>query len=1169
MKKALQLFFFIAIFFTGDLLHAQTVVTSPPLNGGNGSGGTAFQVKTNATIIVTGFDAALQSSTQNIEIWYTSTDTTGPPNITVGNGWTQLGTASVTGQSIGLTPVLSAIPITLNLTLSPGTYRFYIGCASCSVVYTTWNSSNQQTFTDGIVTIETGTNIGYGGSIPNPTFHPRQFNGAINYIPASGLDLAPTAVTHPTTLGVGQDSCKAVFTNLAADTIYSFEYGYAFDGTMVQHDTITLGTPMGPGNSIELLFDSLFTVPAPGTYDIDVWVSNVNNLMAPDSTPANDTLTVQKCTGLAGNFVIDANGSGDYANFNDAVNAMIQCGISGPVTFDVLTGSGPYVEQVSIPEILGASSTNTITFNGNGNVLQFQATVSAERYTLQLDGADWVTVDSLTINSLSSTFGWGVHLTNGANNNNFTNNTITSNQVSTSTNHTPFVVSGSNTSNATATNANNNTVENNFIRGGYYGMRWNGSTGGLNVTGNVIRNNEVADFRLYGIYLDDTDGTTVEGNDINRANRVSVSTFYGVFLTAGNRNVRVNANDIHNSHGSASSLFGTSYPIYLSGCDAPFGEENYITNNVIYDINSNGTIYGIYNFSSDGSFYFNNTISLDHVASTGGTTRGIFSTSTLFNVQYKNNIISITRGGSGTKHGIYNSATASFYDIDHNNVYMNSAGTGQQHYGFNGGNQTNLTDWQNSNGGYGANSLDANPGFANLLGFDFHLAGFSNPLHNLGDTITGILDADHDGAIRNLNSPDPGAYEYIANANVSTINSPVTGCFLTDSESVNIEVQNVGPDTLAGFDVAYTINGGTPVIETINDTVFPGTFYTYVFNTTADFSVPGAYDLNVFVLNSGGVLNQVIKYAPPVINLGPDTIICQGFTLTLDAENIGSTYNWSTGSTNQTVDISSTQNVTVTVTTVDGCVDSQSRMVNVSDPQINLGPDTSICENSAIVLDAGIPGSTYNWNTGNANQFQSATANNTYSVQLTDSAGCQATDTIVVGSIPAPVASFTSVITPVWNFAFTNTSTGGTTYFWDFGDGNTDTDPNPTHTYTTRPDSVVVTLIVSNDCGQSTFQNTYFNVGVGIDLKDQIESSLVVYPNPNNGSFTISMEGVNAEEMSIELVNAFGQIVQTENFTQVKGSFSHPMELKEYAAGVYFIRIHADGQIVNHRMVVK
>jgi len=71
----------------------------------------------------------------------------------------------------------------------------------------------------------------------------------------------------------------------------------------------------------------------------------------------------------------------------------------------------------------------------------------------------------------------------------------------------------------------------------------------------------------------------------------------------------------------------------------------------------------------------------------------------------------------------------------------------------------------------------------------------------------------------------------------------------------------------------------------------------------------------------------------------------------------------------------------------------------------------------------------------------------------------------------SPVANFTanrtSGITPL-TIQFTDTSTGGpASWLWDFGDGNTSTDRNPTHTYTT-PGNYTVNLTVSAASGSDT-----------------------------------------------------------------------------------------------------
>src|SRR5579872_184926 len=89
----------------------------------------------------------------------------------------------------------------------------------------------------------------------------------------------------------------------------------------------------------------------------------------------------------------------------------------------------------------------------------------------------------------------------------------------------------------------------------------------------------------------------------------------------------------------------------------------------------------------------------------------------------------------------------------------------------------------------------------------------------------------------------------------------------------------------------------------------------------------------------------------------------------------------------------------------------------------------------------------------------------TYTVVVSDSKGCTTTATVLVNNIPGPTAAFTGPEQCVnSNIVFTNTSTGGSTYFWDFGDGNTSPSKTPNHSYTT-PGTKTVKLVVTDATG--------------------------------------------------------------------------------------------------------
>ena len=102
--------------------------------------------------------------------------------------------------------------------------------------------------------------------------------------------------------------------------------------------------------------------------------------------------------------------------------------------------------------------------------------------------------------------------------------------------------------------------------------------------------------------------------------------------------------------------------------------------------------------------------------------------------------------------------------------------------------------------------------------------------------------------------------------------------------------------------------------------------------------------------------------------------------------------------------------------------------------------------------------SSYNWNYGDGNFSLSTlshlySASGTYNVILNvGNANCFDDTTITVTINPFPVINFSSSVTRACDSlttAFTNSTSGASSYNWSFGDGTTSTDNNPTHTYST------------------------------------------------------------------------------------------------------------------------
>jgi PKD repeat protein len=113
---------------------------------------------------------------------------------------------------------------------------------------------------------------------------------------------------------------------------------------------------------------------------------------------------------------------------------------------------------------------------------------------------------------------------------------------------------------------------------------------------------------------------------------------------------------------------------------------------------------------------------------------------------------------------------------------------------------------------------------------------------------------------------------------------------------------------------------------------------------------------------------------------------------------------------------------------------------------------------------------------GTASVFHSYAAPGTYNVNLvlTDTAYCNAPDSVTVQVRVAALvkAQFTTPPTGCapYTAEFTNTSLAGQTFQWDFGDGGTSTDINPTHLYSAAG-TYTITLI-ANDPGTCNLTDT-------------------------------------------------------------------------------------------------
>ena len=339
--------------------------------------------------------------------------------------------------------------------------------------------------------------------------------------------------------------------------------------------------------------------------------------------------------------------------------------------------------------------------------------------------------------------------------------------------------------------------------------------------------------------------------------------------------------------------------------------------------------------------------------------------------------------------------------------------------------------------------------------------------------------------------------------------------------------------------VDLTVSGGVP----------PYTYNWSTGDTTQDITGLSADTYTVTVTDSVGceeTSNITITDTPPAlpINLGQDTTICEGDTIILDAGSGFQSYLWSDSSTNQTLPVSTSGTYYVEVIDSNGCTISDTiSLANFPSPIVELGNDTTVC--SGVVLDAeNCCNTTYLWSTGETTQTVYASSTGTFWVEVSN-ACATIRDSIIITIDSLPVVDLANDTSICNTCSITlDAGTGFTSYSWSTGE----------NTQTITVDSVgtyIVQIIDSNGCSNIDSITISFLPTNIIDDKSHTNENIKIYPNPNNGTYTI-LQTINNKPWSFSLHDILGRLIyQKENISDSQ----YIIDISEQPNGMYFVKV--------------
>jgi gliding motility-associated-like protein len=144
----------------------------------------------------------------------------------------------------------------------------------------------------------------------------------------------------------------------------------------------------------------------------------------------------------------------------------------------------------------------------------------------------------------------------------------------------------------------------------------------------------------------------------------------------------------------------------------------------------------------------------------------------------------------------------------------------------------------------------------------------------------------------------------------------------------------------------------------------------------------------------------VVTVAPsPIAAIAGPTSICQGSVATFDAGTGATSYLWSNGTTTRTATFNVAGTYSVTVTNGSGCTASASVVLTInSAASPSISGNLQVCAGSNTTLSVS-NFTSFLWSNG-ANTQSITVPAGTYSVTITNSLGCTATNTVTVTPVP-------------------------------------------------------------------------------------------------------------------------------------------------------------------------
>ena len=1029
--------------------------------------------------------------------------------------------------------------------------------------------------------------------------------------PAAVLSVTPTTSTAVVSWSVG-----GVATTPATIAWGPLGFSIGSGGSGANQSTATTNpftlSGLQPGTTYQIYVQSACAAT------LGQWVGPVTF-----TTPCNST--------LSGSYTIDSNGVGanNFNSLSSALAAINSCGITGPVTFTL----APYTHLggLNLGMLNGASAVNTVTFQGPTTGTATIQGVGGQFAAVVLNGTSHLTLRNLHIVHPTAS---GIIMTAGANNITITENVILADTTATGST-IAGIASSSNLTSVTGygNNANNITVTDNVIKGGYYGVRFNGTSTTSFSTGITLSGNQISKSYYYGTYFYYMGNLTINDNKVRNL-RNSIN--YGHYLYyVGNVNMERN----ESYTGYAGITMG-----YLNNTLKP-ANNSVIANNMCAATAS----YGAYLPYPRHVNIYHNTFS--------GSSYGIYlvssTSSTLLskNLNIRNNIF---RGGT---YAFYQSSLPDSITLDYN-LYNSSATT----FAFYSAAQASLTAWKIAYPLLNMNSTDN----AVIFSAANDLRVVNSAPNNVGTPIATVA-TDIDGDTRSTTTPDMGADEFTPLANdlqVTALVIPGNNSCGDSNSTVSVVVRNLGTASQSNFGLGALVSGAATASLT---STYTGTLASLAMDTvqvgTVNTVVGGTFIFKGYVAlaNDGKTSNDsltasrnLLDALPRIPTASADTLCAGGFAtlyfptggastdayvwLSTAGDTLGTSDSLSVGLGNavdttftlrqvstlgQVGPIDNTIGATTNYTAMNHynlfTVNAPTTIYSVDVFALNAGLIDVVIQNAAtlatvqtvtvsstapgfnrLIVNISLPPGNYRMGsttTNNAGGLQRNSSGAVFPYLSTDGSvtitgttfnatsyyyfynwqlgggGCPRPDgEVTLYRRDTPAASFTSTAQAAGLTAMTvdfDASATTNAITYDWNFGDGGTASGAQASHSYAANGTYSVTLLAT--GLCGVDTLVVPVVVaGINVAESaLGRSLSLYPNPSGGLFHVEFDLGSMQYAELKVVNALGQSVYVRGLESASGLQRHSIDLRGHASGLYWLQITSEEGQVMQRVAVQ